>query len=82
LSKRKAVLIKWLDAKGVSSDWELLSTIEPQEPCIVHTIGFIQTINKRFITVFQSDAIDQISGRMTIPRVSIIKIKRLKDVKI
>ncbi len=76
--KYQAVLITWIDSKGITSEWEFEEDVEPLEPAICYTVGYLIDDKKKYKTVCQSYGNEQIIGRMAIPSCSIIKIKKLK----
>lgn len=76
--KKKRVSIKWLDSKGITSEWEFMDEIIPMPPDVCESIGFLIDDKKKYKTITQTITNGQILGRLTIPTCSIIKIKRLK----
>lgn len=72
------VEIKWLDSKGVTSDWEFKDDVKPMTPCNVTSVGFLYDDNDECVTLLQSEAEKQILGRLTIPKVCIVSIRTLK----
>ncbi len=77
----KKVEIHWLDSKGVTSDWEFLDEIEPFEPVMIVSMGFLFQDNDNYKTIIQSCNETQVLGRMTIPVCSIQQIIELKQIK-
>lgn len=74
----RKVLIKWVDSKGVSNCWELLDELEPMQPCLCLSIGFIIEDTKEYVTIAQSMEESQVCGRMTIPKCAIKSIQDLE----
>ncbi len=74
----KIVIIKWLDSHGVSSEWEFKDELKPQEPIVITSVGFIEKEDKKSITIYQNDSGRQVVGRMTIPKICILKRKLLR----
>lgn len=77
----KMVEIKWLDSKGVTSDWEFKDEVKQMPPCNVTSVGFMYDDNGEYITLLQSETEEQILGRLTIPKVCIVSIKQLQRLK-
>jgi hypothetical protein len=73
----KIVKVKWVDSKGVTPEWEFKDELKPLKPCRCVSVGFLIKETKTYITVAQSVGNDQVVGRMTIPKCSILKIKKL-----
>jgi len=73
----KAVIIKWLDSHGITSEWEFRNEIKTLHPCLCVSIGFVEVEHKDYITIYQTGADKQVLGRMTIPRCSIISIAKV-----
>ena len=67
----KPILIKWLDSKGITNEWEYIEDIKPLIPCICTSIGFLIEETEKYKTIAQSLNEGQIIGRMTIPCCSI-----------
>jgi len=76
--KKAIVEIEWIDSKGVTSEWEFLEDIKPLKPCICYSAGYLLDDNKDYKTLAQSIGGEQVSGRLTIPAVSIKKIRTLE----
>jgi len=74
----KPILIKWLDSKGITNEWEYLEDIEPLMPCLCTSIGFLIDETDQYKTIAQSLNEKQIIGRLTIPCCSIQEIKEIK----
>ena len=72
--RHKLVLIEWLDSKGVTSQWEHWDDIEPLEPNLCTSIGFLIEETESYKTIAQSISDSQVIGRTTIPCCSIQKI--------
>ena len=66
-SKMKRIEINWVDSKGVTSDWEFKDDIEPMEPTLISSIGYLLDDNAEYKTIVQSDCESQVLGRTTIP---------------
>lgn len=76
--KVEIIEIEWIDSKGITATWEYKDEIKPLEPCLVKSIGYLLEDEKSYKTLVQSMSEDQLLGRLTIPKVSIKKIRRLK----
>ena len=74
---RKKVEIEWMDSKGVTAEWEDLDEIEPLEPCLVYSVGYLLEDNEDYKTITQSLTTEQVLGRLTIPAKSIKKVSYL-----
>lgn len=80
----KIVEITWIDSKGITSEWEFLNDSKSMPPCICHSIGYILEDKKDYITIVQSydkesnKDHNQIMGKMTIPKCSIKKTRKIK----
>ena len=70
----KIVKITWIDAIGVTPDWEHKDDIKPMKPVIVTSVGYLLDDNKEYKTILQSDSDDVMCGRLTIPVCCIKKI--------
>ena len=77
--KRQIVEIEWVDSKGVTTAWEYIDEIKPLTPCIVNSVGYLLDDNEDYKTLVQSIEENQILGRLTIPTVSIKKIRELSE---
>lgn len=75
--KPKLVCIKWLDSKGLTSEWEYWDEIEPLKPSVCISVGFLIDNNKRYKTLAMTISKGQVFGRITIPACSIVKFKEL-----
>ena len=71
------VIIKWVDSKGITNEWEFKDELSPMLPCICVSVGFLIDDAKTYKTIVQSDGITQVLGRLTIPMEAILKIKRI-----
>jgi hypothetical protein len=79
MKKNKLVLIKWLDSKGGSSEWEFLDEIANLKPVVCYSVGFLIDDKKTYKTLAPTMGGGQIWGRITIPSCSIVKFKVLAD---
>jgi hypothetical protein len=70
------VLIEWIDSKGMQK-WEYLDEIEPMEPCLCHSVGFLIEDAKEYKTIALGLTETQVLGRTTIPVCCIKNIKKL-----
>ena len=75
--KQKLYLIKWIDSKGITSDWEFWDDIKPLKPSVCISVGFLIDNNKKYKTLAMTISKGQVFGRITIPACSIVKIKEL-----
>lgn len=75
--KYKKISIEWIDSKSGQFGWEYLDDIEPVLPEIVHSVGFLIEDKKDYITIASCVSASQIYGRITIPKCSVIKKKKL-----
>ena len=73
----KRVLIKWVDSRGVTSDWEWKDELKPFKPYKLKTLGFLLHDKKKFKTVVLTIGKDQVLGKITIPTSAIISMKIL-----
>lgn len=75
----KLLLIEWWDSKGVSSHWEFKDEIRVEYPVHIYTIGWLEHDGRKSISLVQSKSKEQVCGRITIPKCSIIKQKYLNE---
>jgi len=75
--KKKLVWIKWLDSKGLTSEWEFWDKIKPLIPSICISVGFLIDNKKAYKTLATTISKEQVFGRITIPACSIIQLKEL-----
>jgi hypothetical protein len=73
----KLVLIKWLDSKGGSPEWEFLEEIKPLEPITCISVGFLIEETDHYKTIAPTLGGGQVLGRITIPSCSIVKVQEL-----
>lgn len=71
------IMIKWLDSKGLTASWEYWDEIEPLEPSVCKTVGYLIDDNKKYKTLAMTISNGQVFGRITIPACSIVDIKEL-----
>jgi len=75
--------IEWIDSFGCSSGWSEIQPIETVLICM--SVGFVVSENDKTISLANSvayeteDTKEQANGIMTIPKVSIISRKELKQ---
>ena len=74
----KPVIIRWIDSKGITTDWEFRNELELLKPCICFSGGFLIDDTPEYKTISQTITKNQVLGRLTIPNCSIIKIKYIK----
>lgn len=72
------VKIEWLDSFGITNDWEFKEDMKPMPPPLITSVGIVMEETKKYITIVQSDSDTQVLGRMTIPKVAITKIRRMR----
>lgn len=77
IKRFQIVEITWLDSKGVTSSWEYLDEVEPLEPVVITSVGYLLQNSKKYKTIAQSVSKHQVVGRMTIPTVTIQKIRKI-----
>jgi hypothetical protein len=77
--KQKLVVIKWIDSKGGSYEWEFLKDIEPLKPIICCSVGFLLDDTEEYKTLAPTIGGGQVWGRITIPACSIIKFQILSE---
>lgn len=82
----KMIYVEWTDSLLENSRWQLLQQVENQIlKCA--TVGFMISDTDEFITIAQSYTLDRpfedisVSGTMTIPKGSIIRLEELSMVK-
>ena len=74
----KKVEITWIDSMGVTPNWEQKDNLEPLEPSIVISVGFLINDTVDYKTIVQSESPCQVLSRLTIPTCSITKMCELK----
>ncbi|MBA7672455.1 hypothetical protein ES703_80632 [subsurface metagenome] len=74
----KLLLIKWLDSKGNTNQWEHLDELEPMKPSECLSIGFLIEETDTYKTIASSISQTQVLGRITIPSCSIQNIRKIK----
>jgi len=74
----KKYQIKWIDSKGMTSEWEFWDDVEPLYPSECDTIGWLIDDHKNYKTLAMTYSPDQVFGRITIPACSILSMKELK----
>jgi len=79
-AKLKLVLVEWDDAASDTDDWvpcgvAAMGTLSP-----IVSVGFMVTSNRKVIILAQSfgSEADKVADRITIPRHSVRRIRRLK----
>ena len=72
------IRIEWIDSKSGPNEWEYLDDLEPLEPVIITTIGFLVEETPDYKTNAHSMSENQVVGRITIPTACIRKRRRLK----
>jgi len=75
--QHQLLLIKWIDSKGYTSEWEHWDEIEPLEPSTCISTGFLIDDNPKYKTLAATISKGQVFGRITIPACSIVKVKEL-----
>lgn len=78
MTDRPIVSIQWLDSKGVTSSWEHIDELEPLEPVICTSVGFIIDETDSYVTLVQSVSEEQILARLTIPKCAITLMQALR----
>jgi hypothetical protein len=74
----KIVYIEWIDSKSGPSGWEHMDEIEPVEPQVCNTVGFLIDDKESFKTIAPTVGGGQVLGRITIPQCSIVKLRELQ----
>ena len=77
-TEQPMVYIQWLDSKGVTQGWEDADELEPLEPVLCETVGFLIDESPEYKTLAISRGNQQVLGRMTIPTCAIKKVKWLR----
>ena len=72
----KFLYVEWKDAIGTDGAWEQFAGLEPLDPLMVMSLGFIIEETKEYITLAMSVAVDQVCSRLTIPK-PMIKYKKI-----
>ena len=62
------IKITWVDSHGIISEWEHKEGIEPLEPCLITSVGYLLEDNEEYKTIVQSESKKWLLGRMTIPK--------------
>ncbi len=75
--KNKIIEIEWLDSVGVTPSWGYTNELLPLPPIKCISVGYIVKDKKKYITLVQSISNEQILGRLTIPKCSIIKVRKI-----
>ena len=75
----KTVLIKWLDSKSGSNEWEYIEELESLEPIICESLGFLLEDNEKYKTLASTKSGSQVWGRITIPTCSIVNFQILSE---
>ena len=75
--KPKLVLIKWLDSVGLTQEWEFIDEVDPLNPHICFSVGFLIDDNKDYKTLSANINSKQVIGRITIPVCSILAYREL-----
>lgn len=86
MTKRRLVLIEWLDAYGCSTDWREIPSIIEDQPMLCRSVGWIVAKGKTSLTIVPhlspSDhgrSEEQGCGDMTIPIRCIKRIIMLRE---
>ncbi len=71
-------IIKWIDARGVSSEWECLKDIKNMELCNITSAGIvIKEDDTKVIIVSHIEGDETACGAMCIPKACIIERKKI-----
>ncbi len=76
--KFKLVKIEWLDAIGVTTEWEDRKMLRRLKPSKCVSVGFLVDDGDEFKTIAQSVEKNHILGRQSIPVGCILKITKLR----
>ena len=77
MNKKTMVYVEWKDATSEGPDW--VSQEEANtELAICHSVGFVHNEDKEKITILLSYGESDVSQSLTIPKVWIVKIKKLR----
>ena len=79
----KLKLIEWQDSRGVSAQWQFISTVKDDNLCICNSVGWVIKESKECVTIaphigIEIDGDNQVCGEMHIPKRSILKMKTLR----
>ena len=77
-NRMKSVEIRWVDSRGVTSDWENTADLSEMEPCEVVTVGQLERDGDDYKTVVQNVTGDEICGRISIPCGCIQSVRELR----
>ena len=74
----RLVQIDWIDSKAAPNEWEHIDGIEPLEPVLCSSVGFLIQETPTYKTIAHSMSYSQVCGRITIPTACIKKYRRLR----
>jgi len=74
---KPVIKIEWLDSMGVTNSWENIDELISLKPATCTTIGYLFEDTDDYITVAQSYSEQQVLGRITIPKCSIIRTETI-----
>ena len=69
-------MIEWVDSVGCSG-WEYTEGMEPIEPALCTSVGFLVDDSAEYKTIIQTISHRQVFGRTSIPSVAILRIMDL-----
>jgi len=69
--------VEWVDSVGTSG-WEHIESLAPMPTARVRTLGFLIENNKDSIIIAMSISQKGLFSRLSIPKVAIKKVKRVK----
>lgn len=72
------VLVSWIDSKGVISEWEYKDEIEPIQPTVCHSMGFVINDNDKYLEIAMTISEEMVLGRMCIPKACITRTKGIQ----
>jgi len=80
----KIVKVTWLDSYGATPSWQEIDDAKGYIALRCHSIGYLLEDEKDYIKIAPHYAaeteqtLEQVSGVMSIPRICVVEIKKLK----
>jgi hypothetical protein len=75
---KKLVIVEWLDSSLTDGRWEHRDDIHKMKPAKCTSVGFILDDAKTYITLVGTMSKHAVLGRLTIPRVAIVSMRKLR----
>ena len=72
------VLVGWVDSRGLTSAWEFREELEPMDPVLCKSAGFLTDNAKGHKRLVMTTSARHLLGRLTIPSGAIRSVKKLK----